>query len=304
MNAVLWAALNILQWLLVALWTVIWTVPAMLLVALTRRPRLGLAMARRFWAPPVLWVGGVRVEVSGAERLDPECPWFLACNHQSFSDIPILFRTLPADLRFVAKRELRSVPFLGWYMEVMGMIFVDRRRRSSGAAGIDAAAELLRNGGTVLSFPAGTRRTTDQTQGFKPAAFAPAIAAGVPVVPVAIYGSPGLLHAGTKLRPGLARVMVGEAIPTAGMPLVARNQVAHQAEAAVAAMLAQMAADDLGAGVAKVEEAAAATSAKVPGAPSFPIDGALDTVLESAIENTITTDLATRPARALGEMSG
>jgi len=210
-------------------------------VALTRRPQIGLAMARRIWAPPILWVGGVRVEVLGADRLDPRHAWYLACNHQSFADIPMLFRGLPVDLRFVAKRELRSVPFMGWYMEAMGMVFVDRRRRTSGAAGLDAVTALLRDGGSVLSFPAGTRRAPGEPQAFKPAAFAPALAAGIPVVPVAIYGTRELLPPGASLRPGPALVMVGQPIETAGLPVTARDEVARQAEAAVTAMLAQLA---------------------------------------------------------------
>ncbi|HEV8630855.1 MAG TPA: lysophospholipid acyltransferase family protein, partial [Thermoanaerobaculia bacterium] len=175
MKPFLWGLLNTLQWLLIVLWTVLWTSVALFIVLLTRRPGIGLAMARRIWAPGVAIVAGAQLSVVGAERIDPRRPWFFACNHQSFGDIPVLFWALPADLCFVAKRELRMVPFLGWYMQAMGMIFVDRRRRRSGVASLDAAADLLRSGRSVLSFPAGTRRSCDGPQGFKPAALAPAL---------------------------------------------------------------------------------------------------------------------------------
>lgn len=242
MKRLVWLVVNVLQWLFIAFCTAVLTSIAVPLSALTRRPRIGLAMARRLWAPAVMRAALVRVETVGAEVLAPDSAWFLACNHQSFADIPILFAGLPLDLRFVAKRELRRVPFMGWYMEAMGMVFVDRRRRKSGAAGIDAVTTLLREGGCVLSFPAGTRRAPGEAQEWKAAAFAPALAAGVPVVPVAVHGTRAMLPPGFGLRPGTAQVMIGEPIPTAGLPLSARDEVAQRAEAAVEAMLAQLAA--------------------------------------------------------------
>jgi 1-acyl-sn-glycerol-3-phosphate acyltransferase len=243
MKAMLWTVLNALQWLGVALWTALWTSVAIVASALARRPHVGLVLARRVWSPVILKIGRVDYEVRGDERLAGGGPFFLACNHQSFIDIPLLFRALPVNLRFVAKRELRKVPFLGWYMDAMGMVFVDRHSLRSGAAGVDAAAGLLRAGACVLSFPSGTRRRPDEPQGWKPAAFAPAIAAGAPVVPVAILGSEELLSRGARLRPGHATVWVGEPIPTAGLPVGAREQVALRAERAVTDMLAALGAE-------------------------------------------------------------
>lgn len=260
MKRLVWLVVNVLQWLFIAFWTAVCTSLAVPLSALTRRPRIGLAMARRLWAPPVMRAALVRVETVGAELLAPDRPWFLACNHQSFADIPILFAGLPLDLRFVAKRELRSVPFMGWYMEAMGMVFVDRRRRKSGAAGIDAVTTLLREGGCVISFPSGTRRAPGEAQAWKAAAFAPALAAGVPVVPVAVHGTRAMLPPGIGLRPGAARIMIGEPIPTAGLPLSARDEVAQRAEAAVEAMLERLAAE--------AAEAAALPSAPAPALPT------------------------------------
>ena len=240
MKRLLWAVVNALQWLLMAFCTVVLTSIAVAATVVTRSTHVGLAMARRCWAPALIRICMVDLKVMGAEKLDPGRAWFLACNHQSFADIPMRFRGLPVDLRFVAKRELRSVPFMGWYMEAMGMVFVDRKRKRSGAEGVDAVTALLRAGGSVLSFPAGTRRAPGEPQAFKSAAFAPALAAGVPVVPVAVWGTRELLPPGASLRPGPARVMIGEPIPTAGLPVTARDEIARRAEAAVTAMLAQL----------------------------------------------------------------
>jgi 1-acyl-sn-glycerol-3-phosphate acyltransferase len=240
MRAFLSGALNLLRWSFIGAWTVLWTSVAMLLVGVTRRPGIGLAMARRIWAPGAQFATRTRVVAEGAERLTRDRAWFIACNHSSFADIPILFTALPVDLRFVAKQQLRRVPFMGWYMAAMGMVFVDRERRSSAAAGIDAVATVLRQGGAVLSFPAGTRRRPGEPQRFKSAAFAPALLTGTPVVPVAVRGTADRLPPGGRFHPGTCRVRVGEPIPTAGLPVDARDELARRAEAAVEALLAEL----------------------------------------------------------------
>jgi 1-acyl-sn-glycerol-3-phosphate acyltransferase len=236
------ALLSIVQWSLIAAWTAVLTTVVFVLVGLSRRPTVGLAMARHLWAPLVCRIGGGRVEVSGAERLRRGQPWFLACNHESHGDVAALFAALPVDLRFVAKRELRRVPFLGWYMAQMGMVFIDRERRRSGMAGVEAAAAVLRDGGTILSFPSGRRqRPGEPAPPFKGAAFAAALLAGAPVVPVAVHGSAGMLPVGGwTLHPGIMRVSVGEPIPTAGMSLETRDELARRTEGEVARLHASL----------------------------------------------------------------
>jgi 1-acyl-sn-glycerol-3-phosphate acyltransferase len=240
----LWFACNLVQWLFIAAWTVLWTSVAVLLSAITGRRGLGLTMARRIWAPAIVRGAGGRLEaVLGTERLAARRAYFFACNHQSFGDIPVLFWSLPVNVRFVAKQELRGVPFLGWYMQAMGMVFVDRKRKRSGAQSIDAAALLLRQGQSVLSFPGGTRRPGAR-QAWKPAALAAALTSGAPIVPVAVHGTSSVLPAGRpRLRPAPIRVMIGEPIETTGLTLADREAVTRQAEEAVQAMLTQLAAE-------------------------------------------------------------
>lgn len=261
-----WLVVNTLQWLFIAGWTAL-LFPFALLASLAAGRSAGLAMARRVWAPAVVRVALAKIETVGTEGLRPGDACLIACNHRSFADIPALFVALPVDLRFVAKRELRNVPVLGWYMAAMGMVFVDRRRRRSGAAGVGQAAALLRSGAAVLSFPSGTRRAAGEPQQFKPAAFAAALQAGVPVVPTAIAGSDRVLPTRRlALRPGTIRVVVGDPIPTRGRALDDRGQLAADAEARVEGMLRELE------GPAAPAEAAGAR--RLSGAPpSSPPDG-------------------------------
>ena len=58
---------------------------------------------------------------------EPGKPYIFMMNHQSMFDIVAAFVLIKINLRFIAKRILKSVPFLGWYMSVTGMVFIDRK---------------------------------------------------------------------------------------------------------------------------------------------------------------------------------
>ena len=82
----------------------------------------------RFWSWLILKTGGIRVRVEGLERVNPHETLIFCSNHPSAMDIPILFVHLPVQFRFVAKRELFRLPFLGWHLRRSGHIPVDRGR--------------------------------------------------------------------------------------------------------------------------------------------------------------------------------
>src|SRR5262245_9977553 len=134
----LWTPINAVQLLYTLLWSAGCISLALLTHAVTRRRRLPLAMARRLWAPGLLRGAGAGLVVEGGERATPGAAQFFVANHQSMIDVPALFAALPVELHFIVKKELRQIPFLGWYVAAMGMIFVDRRAR------IDAMAEVRR----------------------------------------------------------------------------------------------------------------------------------------------------------------
>ncbi len=168
-------------------------------------------MARTMFAPGILWGCGVRLEVHGKENLEAGVPYVFASNHLSYLDIPVLFRAIPHNLHFVAKKQIKSVPFIGWYMMATGMIFVDRSDRSKAKASMQKAAQLISKGKDVLMFPEGTRSRNGAVNNFKKGAFILAQNAKVAAVPVALTGTDHVLQAGKILfRPGLVRVQIGE----------------------------------------------------------------------------------------------
>jgi 1-acyl-sn-glycerol-3-phosphate acyltransferase len=229
--------MTLVRWPLAGAWTVLCITAALLVVATTGNRRGALEMARTRWAPGVLRIGCCRLHCRIEAPLDPHLPWLFASNHQSMVDIPALFAVLPVAPRFLAKRELARVPLLGWYMAAVGMVFVERGRRTSASEGTRELAAVLRRGGSILAFPEGTRSPDGSLQRFKSGALAAAIDSGVPVVPVAIEGSRHVLRRGSALlRSGTIRVAIGTPLPTAGLDRTQRRSLAARVEAAVAAL--------------------------------------------------------------------
>jgi 1-acyl-sn-glycerol-3-phosphate acyltransferase len=242
-----WFPINLLQAVLVALWTGGGIPLTLIACVVLRRKHLGLTLARRVWAPVILRFGPVRLRVESRARLDPSLTYFFAANHQSWVDIPALFAALPVPLLFLAKRELARIPFLGSYMEAMGMVYVDRAARKESTRTVSQAAQRLREGFSILSFPEGTRSPDGCVRQFKTATFAAALESGVPVVPVALEGPARILpRDGFRVRPGTIRLAIGEPIPTAGLKRDDRAELARRAQEEVERLLAEMRGGRLG----------------------------------------------------------
>jgi 1-acyl-sn-glycerol-3-phosphate acyltransferase len=149
--------------------------------------------------------------VSGLDQLDPKRPYIFISNHQSTIDIPALFVALrDYDVRFVAKKALQYVPFLGWYMWLARFVFVDRGNHREAVRSLDEAGAQIRSGISIIVFPEGTRSDSLAILPFKKGPFALAMKAGVPVVPVAIEGSGKLMPKNSwNITPGPIRIRAG-----------------------------------------------------------------------------------------------
>jgi 1-acyl-sn-glycerol-3-phosphate acyltransferase len=234
----LWRFVNLAQALGTGVWTASLITLALLATAVTLRRSVAWWLTWRVWAPGQLRIAGARLEVEGLEQIDLSRPCLVAVNHQSIIDIPVIFAALPARLHFMVKKELKAVPFLGWFIAAMGMVFVERSRSAAATAGIRRAVEALRSGRSIVSFPEGTRSRSGQLEPFKLGGFAAAIEAGVPVVPAAIHGASAVLPpGGFRVRPGTIRLAVGRPIPTSQLTASDRGRLAQQVRADVSELL-------------------------------------------------------------------
>ncbi|TVQ41161.1 MAG: 1-acyl-sn-glycerol-3-phosphate acyltransferase [Wenzhouxiangella sp.] len=187
-------------------WRLVWRMPLLMLhvlvgiplILLTFLPGLrNLPVGRRrlhqvshvTWSRCMLRIFGIRLELHG--RL-PEGPCLVVANHISWMDIVMLHALWPMWL--VAKAEIRGWPVIGVVSELAGTLFIQRGSEASRARVNRRMAALLRKGERVGIFPEGGIRPERGVGRFHARLFAPALRAGVPVVPVAIryYGQTDL----------------------------------------------------------------------------------------------------------------
>jgi len=143
----------------------------------------------RRWSKDNLWLSRARVEIEGLENINLNGPQILAANHSGLHDILSLSAYLPIQFRWIAKKSLFRVPFMGWHMRRSGYIAIDRENPRDAAKSIMEAADEIRNGTNAIAFPEGTRSRTGDLGGFHSGAFSLALRTGVPLVPVTLDGS-------------------------------------------------------------------------------------------------------------------
>lgn len=130
---------------------------------------------------------GVTFEIiEGQEHLSTR-PAIFVGNHQSELDVLMLGVVFPPYCSVTAKKSLRNVPFLGWFMTLSRTVFIDRANRENAMKAFDGAVKEMReHRQSVFIFPEGTRSYSDEPMllPFKKGAFHLAVKAGVPIVPV------------------------------------------------------------------------------------------------------------------------
>lgn len=132
-------------------------------------------------------------KVEGLENIPTEGALIIAGNHLSNADPPAIgsFAGTVRDSRFVAKKELFSVPLLGWFFRRSGYIPVDRARTIGDFGALKEVVHALEKGQSVVMFPEGTRSKTGKPQKPKSGIGFLVYKTGVPVLPVKIEGTFG-----------------------------------------------------------------------------------------------------------------
>jgi 1-acyl-sn-glycerol-3-phosphate acyltransferase len=180
----------------------------------------------RLWARLILWTSGIRLRVTGLEKIPTDRPYVLCANHQSHMDTPIILAALPFQFRFTPKKQLFRYPFLGWHLRRSGHVPIDRENPHAAIKSLREAADAIRGGTPVLIFPEGGTSRDGNINPFKRGAFMLAAESGAAVVPVTIRGSRAVLLPKTyHVRSGMVEVIVGDSIASQG---VATNELANR----------------------------------------------------------------------------
>jgi 1-acyl-sn-glycerol-3-phosphate acyltransferase len=165
------------------------------------------------------WILGIQNRIQGMENLPQgsKDPAVLLVKHQSTWETFVMPAIMPHPLAYVFKKELLYVPFFGWAMARMDMIHIDRSQKSRAFAKVvDQGRRLMAEGVWVIMFPEGTRTDRGQKGVYKTGGTRLAVAAGVPVIPIAVTSGRCWPRKAFIKRAGIVDISIGPPISSEG----------------------------------------------------------------------------------------
>ena len=162
---------------------------------------------------------GIRNRIQGMENLPQgsKDPAVLLVKHQSVWETFLMPAIMPHPLAYVFKKELLRIPFFGWAMGRLDMIHIDRSQRARAFAKVvQQGRRLMQEGVWVIMFPEGTRIARGQKGDYKTGGTRLAIAAGVPVIPIAVTSGRCWPAKAFVKRPGVVDISIGQPMVSTG----------------------------------------------------------------------------------------
>lgn len=188
----------------------------------------------RIWSRSLLVMSSVKVKVIGGENVLEDKPQIFMANHQSDFDIFVVLGHIPSQFRWIAKKELFKIPVFGKAMRSAGYIEIDRQHHEKALRSLDEAAEKIRDGKSVMSFPEGTRSRDMTLKPFKQGAFHLAIQAGVPIIPIALIGTGRIMPKRSfQINPGNVIMVIDKPIETKGYTIETRHELIERVRSTI-----------------------------------------------------------------------
>ncbi|MFQ9514572.1 MAG: lysophospholipid acyltransferase family protein [Eubacterium sp.] len=163
-------------------------------------------------------ISGVKLEVHGMENIPQDQAVLFVGNHQSLFDIIVTYPLMKRPTGYIAKKEIKKVPFLSWWMYFVNCIFLDRKNPRNGLKSVLNAAEMIKSGVSIFLFPEGTRSKDGRLHEFKDGGMKIATKSLCPIIPVGIRGTSDLLEKQfPRIKSANVTVSFGKPIYTADM---------------------------------------------------------------------------------------
>lgn len=154
------------------------------------------------------------VTVKGRENLDRRQSYVFVSNHQGAYDIFLIYGYLGQPIKWIMKKELEKIPFVGYACRKAGFVFVDNSTPQAAARTIKEAEARLKHGASIAIFPEGSRTRTGKMGVFKKGAYQMALDLQLPIVPITINGSYEVMPITTYLiNPHRMELIIHEPIP-------------------------------------------------------------------------------------------
>lgn len=148
-------------------------------------------------------------QVIGRERLALEGGALLVCNHASFFDPPLVGIAFDEEIHYLARKTLMSNPLAAKVYDAWNSIPIDQDKPDM--SGLKSVIRTLKAGHKVVIFPEGSRTQTGRLQPGEPGTGLIVAKAGVPVIPMRLFGTFEALPPGAAFpRPSKVTLVVGE----------------------------------------------------------------------------------------------
>ena len=152
-------------------------------------------------------IAGIRTQTFGLEKLHPGRTYVFMANHASIIDPPLLLPLIPGRTSVMVKQELFRYPILSKAMRMSSLVPVDRANRDAGIKAVRAATEVVNRGIHMTIYVEGHRSLDGKLLPFKKGPFYLAEECQVPVVPITIAGTHGVLpKRSLSIRPEMVTV--------------------------------------------------------------------------------------------------
>lgn len=175
----------------------------------TQSKRNGVNFFTENWPKLMLTIGGVEINVVGAENLAVCRPAVFIFNHRNNFDVFVTASLVRDNWTAVGKKELERDPIAGTIGKIVDAAFIDREDPLAAVDGLHKVEELARNGLSIIIAPEGTRTDTDTVGAFKKGPFRIAMSANIPIVPVVIRNAEDIADRHSAvLQPGIVDVAV------------------------------------------------------------------------------------------------
>lgn len=140
------------------------------------------------WSRLTCYLALCPVKIRGREHIDRKRSYVFVSNHQGAFDIFLIYGFLGVPIKWVMKAGIGKIPFVGAACRAAGFIFVDNSSAKAAARSVQEAEKALKNGGSVVVFPEGSRTYDGKMIRFKKGAFQIAVDQQLPIVPITLNG--------------------------------------------------------------------------------------------------------------------
>ncbi|GBU08728.1 1-acyl-sn-glycerol-3-phosphate acyltransferase [Bacteroidales bacterium] len=177
----------------------------------------------RFWGyyPGIIWgrficrTALLNIKIVRKAKLDTKQSYVFVANHQSSLDIFLISGYLGHNFRWLMKKDLEKMPFVGTAATLGEHVFVDQSSRKGIVETMRNAKEKLRDGVSTVIFPEGHRTRDGKMAEFKRGAFQTAMSLKLPIVPISIDGAYKVLPINSyKMHRSPIKLTFHDAIPT------------------------------------------------------------------------------------------